>query len=201
MTEHSIPLDRLESQFGIQTPEDLIQPDLSPNGQQVNSLPLPRVDVARGVFITSWGTEIQLADRPVSALIVERLQSEGKPKIPMIEVTLMGKHKQLEPHPNHPGYLARLEEWQADAQMALVRYLFTVGTKGAPPQEFIDEQVSFFPNATAQEMKYLWVVSRLPNDDMSALTEAILGQSIPTPKGLEEVADSFRGADQRQPGE
>lgn len=152
-------------------------------------LKLPRVDPARGVFITSRNEEIQLSDKPVSSLIVERLQQEGKPKIPMIEVTLMGKHKQMEPHVGHAGYQALLAEWQADAQMRVLRYLFVLGTKGQPPQSFIDEQSTFFPNASEQDYKYLWIASRLPDDDMGSFTEAIMGQTLPTAKGVEEVAN------------
>lgn len=152
---------------------------------------LPRVDVARGIFITSRNEEIELSDRPVSSLIVERLQAEGKPKIPMIEVTILGR-KQAEPHPNHEGYKALLIEWEVESQLKLLRYLFTVGTKGQPPQAFVDEQLPFFPNATEQEMKYLWVASRLPDDDLGAFTEAVMGRSLPTPAGQQESADSFR---------
>jgi hypothetical protein len=159
-----------------------------PNGEE-----LPRVDAARGVFITSRGEEIQLADKPISSLIVERLQQEGKPKIPMIEVNLMGKHKQLEPHVGHEGYQARLKEWEAESQIALMRYLFSVGVKGTPPQEFVDEQSQYFPGATDSEMKYLWVASMLPDDDLGAFSEAVMGRTLPTTKGIEQAADSFRG--------
>lgn len=154
---------------------------------------LPRVDALRGVFITSRGEEIELSDKPVSSLIVQQLQQQGKPKIPMIEVTLLGKHKQIEPNVSHEGYQARLKEWEADSQLAVLRYLFSVGTKGKPPQDFIDEQVQYFPNATEQEMKYLWVASRLPDEDMEAFTEAVMGRTLPTSKGIEESANSFRG--------
>lgn len=179
MTEFSMPLEQLEAYV---------------NGH--NDEPAhPRVDVQRGVFITSRGTEIELSSQPVSALIVERLQAEGKPKIPMIEVTLLGKHKQLEPFPQHEGYQTLLKEWEAEGQLKLMRYLFIVGTKGAPPQTFVDEQASFFPNATEQDMKYLWVASRLPDEDMGDFVEAVMGRTLPTAKGMEQAADSFRSAD------
>lgn len=179
MTEHAIPL------------ENLIQINGTENFNPLNET-LPRVDAARGVFITTRGTEIELADHPVSALIVQRIQQDGKPKIPMIEVTLLGKHKQLEPHPAHEGYQARLKEWEEESQITLLRYLFVVGTKGNPPQEFISQQIEFFPNASDSELKYLWVASRLPDEDMGAFTEAVMGRSLPTAKGLDESAESFR---------
>lgn len=150
------------------------------------------VDPVRGVFITSRGEEIALSDKPVSALIVERLQNEGKPRIPDIEVTILGR-KAKEPHPGHAGYIARLAEWESESQLAVLRYLFVIGTKGTPPPEFIEDQRPFFPNATDLEMKYLWVAARLPDEDMGLFTEAVMGRSLVTAKGLEESADSFRG--------
>lgn len=175
---------------------------LSENGSTealVSSVPvppieqsLPRVDVTRGVFLTSDGREVQLSDHPVSALIIERIKSQGKPKIPMIEVTLLGKHKQLEPNPNHEGYQARLAEWEEEMSAALMTYIFNAGVKGQPPPEFVEEQRYYFPDATAQDMKYLWVCTLFPSNDLAALSEAILGQFLTTEKGMAESADSFR---------
>lgn len=189
MTEYTINLDELKNGAVETSPEKAFYPE--PESETA----LPRVDAARGVFITSRGEEIELSDRPISSLIVQRLQSEGKPKIPMVEVTLLGKHKQLEPHPGHEGYVARLKEWEEESQLAVLRYLFVVGTKGQPPAEFVEEQRGYFPSATDSEMKYLWIASRLPDDDMGAFTEAVMGRSLPTTKGMQESADSFRGKD------
>lgn len=183
MTEYAIPLDNLVPEENTNGAYEFTPLSDSPNSA--------RVDPVRGVFITSRGEEIQLSDKPVSALIVERLQNEGKPRIPDIEVSILGR-KAKEPHPGHPGYLARLEEWQAESQMAVLRYMFVVGTKGTPPLEFVEEQRPFFPFATDQEMKYLWIASRLPDEDMALFTEAVLGRSSITSKGLQESADSFR---------
>jgi hypothetical protein len=160
--------------------------------EKPDSLPLPRVDPVRGVFITSRRDEIQLSDKPVSGLIYERLLKEGKPKIPMVEVTLVGGRKQLEPHPGHEGYLALLEEWQEQAYLRMIKYLFTVGVKGQPPQSFVDEHLAFFPGSSEPDLKYLWVCSFVPDDDIEPLTQAIMGKSIPTAEGLQESADSFR---------
>lgn len=192
MTEYGIELDELAEKFGNNgsghAPED-ISPilQLEPDAET-----LPRVDASRGVFITSRSEEIELSDKPISSLIVERLQQEGKPKIPMIEVTLLGKHKQMEPHAGHPGYMAQLKEWEVQSQLAVFRYMFIVGTKGQPPQEFIEEQAAFFPTITAGEMKYLWIASRLPDADVGLFVEAVMGRTLPTAKGMQESADSFR---------
>lgn len=180
MTEISIPLADLQ------------------NGQPADYVPivgetLPRVDAVAGVFLTSKGGRIALSDRQVSALIIQRIQQQGKPKIPLVEVTLMGKHKQMEAHPHDEGYLAQLAEWEEESNASLLRYLFNVGVKGQPPQEFLDEYRYYVPDASPQELKYLWVSSQLPDDDIGAFTEALIGQSEPTQKGLDEAADSFRG--------
>lgn len=150
---------------------------------------LPGIDPARGVFITSRGEEVELSGKPVSALMLERLANEGKPKIPMVEVTLMGKHKQLEAHPNDPSYQALLEEWSMESKMKTMRYLFIMGVKGQPPEDFIAEQREFFPNATANDFKYLWVASLIPDEDIDVFMEAVIGRSIPTAKGLEQSAN------------
>lgn len=150
------------------------------------------IDVQRRVFITSNGNQIQLSDKVINALTVQYIQSQGKPEIPNIEVTLLGKHKQIEPFPQHEGYQARLREWQEQSNLAMMRYLFTLGVKGEPPEDFVETQREFFPDATKTEMKYLWVTSLVPDDDLSLFTEAIMGQNEPTEKGLEESAKSFR---------
>lgn len=159
------------------------------NGQQEPEVKGPRVDPRRGVFITSRGNEIELSDHPISAMIVQRLSQLGKPKIPMIEVTLMGKHKQLEAHPHDEGYLALMEQWREEAELRTGTYMFNTGVKGQPPQDFLDEHVPLFPDASPAELKYLWVCSMLPTDDIIPFTEALVSRAAPTTKGLEEAAN------------
>lgn len=174
MTEISIPLDQLLN---------------GSNGHLAIELDAARVDAARGVFITSKGDELELTGKQVNKLILERIINEGKPRIPMIEVTLLGKHKQLEPNANDPGYLALLEEWQSEQQIRVLRYLFVVGVKGQPPPDFVDEQRPFFASFSDVDAKYLWVSSMLPEGDIEAFTEALMGQTQPTAKGVEESAN------------
>lgn len=190
MAEFTIPVPALDDEDGVMPVLDFVP------GADV----LPRLDAARGVFITSKGEEIQLSNKPVSALIVQQIQNQGKPSIPKVEITLLGKHKQLEANPEHPGYKAELKEWEENSNLAVLRYLCVVGVKGDAPADFIEEHRVFFPNATAAEMKYLWVASRIPDDDLASFTEAVMGQSVPTAKGLEESANSFRREDQRDGG-
>lgn len=182
MSEFTIPVAALDDEGGVYAALDFVP------GADV----LPRVDAARGVFITSKGDEIELSNKSVSALIAQQIQSQGKPDIPKVEVLLLGKYKQLEANPQHPGYIAALAEWEEKSNLAVLRYLCVVGVKGQAPAEFVEEHAVFFPNATATEMKYLWVASRIPDDDLAAFTEAVMGQGAPTAKGLETSAAAFR---------
>lgn len=174
----------------------LVEVEASLNGHEEEAGASPastahaaHVDIQRGVFVTSRGNEIELSGKHVSALMLERLVNEGKPKIPMKEVLILGKHKQMEANANDPSYLALLAEWQTSQKISTLIYVFTIGVKGNPDAEFIDDQASFFPNANATDMKYLWVCSQLPDEDIDKLAEAIIGQGSPTAKGLDEAAN------------
>jgi len=151
--------------------------------------PKAHVVPERGVFITSRGTEIELSGQAVSSLMLERITNANKPKIPRKEVLLLGKHKEMQANASDPDYLALMEEWKAEQNVNVMRYVFVVGTKGQPPQEFIDTQLQFFPDARDSDLKYLWVSSKLPDEDIDVFTEAILGKNLATTKGLEEAAN------------
>lgn len=157
--------------------------------QVKDTTPSAHLDAERGVFITSTRNEIALSGKGISALMLERITNEGKPKIPRQEVTLLGKHKEMQANANDPGYLALLEEWRDEQNIRVMRYMFNVGVSGAPSEAFSDEQRQFFPNATAVDLKYLWVASLLPDDDIDKFTEAIMGRGLTTVKGLEEAAN------------
>jgi len=58
-----------------------------------------------------------------------------------------------------------------------------------PPEEFVTDHLTFFPNATDLDMKYLWICSRVPNEDIDAISDAIMGRMLPTTKGMDEAAN------------
>lgn len=147
------------------------------------------VDTARGVFVNSRGEDIELSGKRVSSLMLERFINEGKPRIPMKEVLVLGKHKQMEANPNDPGYLALLAEWEGNQRINQLIYLFTLGVKGKPDDEFVADQLAFFPDASDVTLKYLWVCSMVPDEDIQLLAEAIIGKMLPTTKGLDEAAN------------
>lgn len=174
---------------------DFSNVSISPNGHEAASTPdavstpEAHLDVQRGVFVTSRGTDIELSGKRISALMLERLINGGKPSIPMKEVTILGKHKQMEANPNDPGYLALKKEWEDNQRISTLIYVFTIGVKGKPDDEFIADQRPFFPDMNDTEMKYLWVCSLVPDEDIDKLADAIIGQSLPTQKGLDSAAN------------
>lgn len=160
--------------------------------EAVRSEPAAHLDTARGMFVTSEGEELKL--RPVRALMVERIVNgtAGKPKVPQVEVLIAGKHRRMEDNPADETYQAALAEWKQKKNETLMTYLLTAGISGTPPEVFVEESSLLFPDANDLEMKYLWVISRVPDNDIEALMEAIMGQTALTQKGLEDAAANFQ---------
>lgn len=147
------------------------------------------VNAEKGVFVTSNGNELELSGQAISALMLERITNEGKPRIPRVEVLLLGKHKELQANPNDPGYLALLQEWEGDQSIRVMRYMFCVGVKATPSAEFVEIHRQFMPDATDLDLKYLWVSSLVPNGDIDSFTNALLGQFGVTTKGIDDAAN------------
>lgn len=158
-----------------------------------DSTSIAHVDAEKGVFVTSKGTELQLSGQAISALMLERITNEGKPKIPRVEVTLLGKHKELQANPKDPSYLALLKEWEEEQSIRVMRYMFCVGVKAMPEPEFAELHRQFMPDATELDLKYLWVSSLVPDKDVDKFTEALLGQFGVTSKGIDDAAN-FSGS-------
>lgn len=160
-----------------------------------------QLDVENAIFTASSGKTFQLR-RPngITSLVLERVKQQGKPRVPMVEVTIGGKYKQLEANPNDAGYKALLEEWEAESGLRTMRYIFVTGIEEDVPPEFAQEKGEFFPDATGTDFKYLWIVSHLSDEDTEGLTEAILSMSIPTARGLKDAANSFRHNGKRASG-
>ncbi len=139
----------------------------------------------------------------LSSLVVERIQSDekGKPQIPVLEVTYADGQKGQETNANDPEYLLADARWRMGKSYLLMRYVLTEGIAGKPPKEFIKRyRELYFPEASDDELKYMWVASLLPDqDDIAVLMRAIMGQTIPTGEGLEEAAATFPGDGERLP--
>lgn len=172
-------------------------PEIEVVENHVEKPELPRLDIAGGKFYTSNGNVIELSNRHVSQLMLERVINTGKPKVPHVEITLMGKHKEIQENRNDPSYIQALKDWEGEQQLRILRYMFDIGVKGEPPEWFIDEQTDYFPDASRVDLKYLWVSSLVPDVDMEAFSDTLIGRFIATAKGLDESAKSFRSEDQR----
>lgn len=151
-----------------------------------------RLDPVNKTYTLSNGEVLQLTGKRITSLVLERFSSEGKPLIPVVEVTIGGKHKSVEYHHHDPGYEAKLAEWQEQVNLRTMRYIFTRGIAGDPPEEFVEEHRYWFPNIDRVEMRYIWLCSIIPDDDINDLTDALIGMSMPTAGGISEVAESFR---------
>lgn len=153
----------------------------------------PRVDYERRVFVTRDGVELKLAR--VSAIILERLNADqsGKPKPPLVEVKIAGKHTRQESNPDDPEFKEALESWNRERSTQVVKYVFTHGVENEPPEAFLEEHREYFPEATRRDLKYLWVASLVDQvpTDVSKLVEAITGQTLVTQEGLETAMQSF----------
>lgn len=159
----------------------------------------PRIDYGRRVFITRSGVELQL--QRVSPVILERIHGDrsGKPKVPRVEVKMAGGHTRVEDNPNDPDYAQALKEWNQDHNSRIVKYVFVHGIANETPVEFVQEHAEFFPDATASDMKYLWIGSLVDEEstDIQKLIEAITGQNAITEEGLEQATASFPGDGER----
>lgn len=173
-------------------------------GVESDSTPSPdtpkgHLDAERGVYVTRSGIELELVKVPY--LVLERLMNDksGRPKPPIVEVTIAGKYKHREPNPNDEGYKQALAEWESEYQFRLFRYLFSQGVRCDVPSEFVKTHLEFFPGSSDAFLQYLWVCTLLEDDadEIAALSDAIMGQSMPTQSGLQDAANGFRRNGQR----
>jgi hypothetical protein len=152
------------------------------------------LDAERGMYVTRSGIELALVKVPY--LVLERLLNDksGRPKPPIVEVTIAGKYKNREANPNDPDYKQALGEWESEYQFRLFRYLFSKGVQCDVPSEFVKEHLEFFPGSSEAFLQYLFVCTLLEDDpdEIAALSDAIMGQTMPTQSGLEVSADQFQ---------
>lgn len=159
----------------------------------------PCVDYERRVFIARDGTEVRL--KPISRLVLERLYNDqsGKPKVPKVPVNIAGQQRMQE-NPDDPDYLSAVQRWEGERNLRITRYFLIYGVADDAPDDFVQEYREFFPDASANELRYLWLVGLLGEDnpeDWELITAAITGQTAPTEKGVAQSTDSFRGTGER----
>lgn len=153
------------------------------------------VDYENHQFVTRDG--IRLSLQPISKMVLERLYADqnGKPKPPIVEVTIGGQFVRKEPNPDDPDYKLALKKWQDAKNFRLLKFGIVHGVKDCPPVEFVQEYDEYFPGETEPNMKYLWIVSMMGPDgeDAKMLADAIVGQTVITETGVKEAENSFPG--------
>lgn len=154
------------------------------------------VDTKAGTFTTSKGEVLAARmDVDVSATLLDRMRLQGKPEVPMVEVTVIGGRKQWQSNPQDPNYLAAVELFNNESNERIARYVLLHLLKSRPvPEEWLAVHREYFPGASEAELKFNWLSSRIGDtaEEWSAVTAFALGRAIPTQEGLNEAAASFR---------
>lgn len=155
-----------------------------------------KVDHKKRTVTVEGGVTFHL--RRISTLILERLRADvhGRPTPPIQTVTYANGATAEEANPNDPDYLRAMQEWELARAYKVTRYTLTEGIVEEAPKEFSKRyRELYFPEATEDELKYLWVCSHLSDQDAAVeLMKIIVGQTIPTEQGFEQAKETFPGA-------
>lgn len=177
---------------------------LTKNGYAPEQVELaPGFHKERGVFVTQSGQTFTIAK--TNPLLIERLvdTQQGKPDVPVIEVSAPGGRKRLESNPRDPDYLEAVAVWEREKQIKLLVYLFSKGIRENPTPEEVENLRDVLPDESEAMYKYLWVGEKVEGDldtgEAILLMQAIMGLVRPTQEGLEEAAASFQSDGQRLP--
>lgn len=147
----------------------------------------------RREFTTSAGATLPL--RGIPAMLVRQLYADetGKPKPPIVEVTY-GKKTVKETNEHDPDYLAAMAAWTEARNFRIMVYVVARGVCLDPNKTESEHLAAFFPGSNVAERKYAWILEMLDNDEeAAALMMTILGQTVPTEKGIRDAEDRFPG--------
>lgn len=150
-------------------------------------------------FETLEGTIFRL--RPLSPLIINHIEIQWeakKPKVPVVEVHING-HTAKETNPHDPEYLEQVAAWQRAKANANYTTIFGLGIVDDVPKDLAKLYMSMLPDATPGDLRAFWATSvvGINTDECNALIERIVGQTMPTEKGLELSSERFQGDDKR----
>ena len=153
-----------------------------------------QLNIETGVYTSNRGLEIKIL--PISPMAVGALRSDqtGKPLPPIVEVNVAGNKRMME-NTDHPDYKARIEDWESDRNMQMMRYVLAAGTNIPAPADWIETMGAFFPNPTPTNLRVYWLFEQLDTDEVTDLMDHIMGRSMPTEKGLQIARDRFPGND------
>jgi hypothetical protein len=157
-------------------------------------------------FETRTGVVLEL--RMVGAWLVN--QARRSLKEPQVPVQMIEDKGREEPNPNHPDYIAAMEQYQAQlANLIMDTYLY-LGTvlvskpdnlPGPNDGDWAEELALFGIPTRDTKLRYAdWiknVVLRGDMEEFTALREAIGNVNAVTETAVAEAADSFRGIPER----
>lgn len=146
------------------------------------------------------GTVVTLMQIPAMLAADFYNTEHGKPEPPM--KVMEESVGQIEvPDEEDEDYKNALAQWEMDHSLELVRFCALWGVKTDPAADDpIIKRLSFIrKEAEVDELKYLWIMSKLTTDDsISAFIEAVIGQTTLTTEGVEEASDPDRFRDSRE---
>lgn len=174
--------------------------EMEAEAMRIEKLMTPVDTTAPKTYTTKSGVVLEL--RPISPVLIRRWKNNtyGRPQPPVVESVVGPQKKKVrEVNPEDPEYLAALAEWEEAHNEQLVMYLFTRGILSEPETADIERLQMLLPGESDMGLKYSWVLEMLDGDDeITALSFAIMGLTAPTEKGISEAEDRFQRDGERQ---
>lgn len=170
----------------------------SPARGQVVKISPSKLNPRTSEWTSETGAVLKL--RPISWLAVQRITSgnpKTRPPMPKATVTYANGQVAEEANPNDPEYILAMEDWTRDSQYRSMQYALGTGVVVAVPDEFKRSHLEFFPEASETELRCLYVMSQITQDEFMSLFDAIMGKTGPTEDGVEDATQSFRGDSER----
>ena len=156
------------------------------------------IPVSEHTYTTKSGVALEL--RQISAIFIRRMQRDtwGKPQPPIVE-SRVGPKKVIvrETNQDDPEYKAALALWNEEHNERMLIYVMARGIVNEPSAEDIERIRSFFPGETADGLKYAWLLEMMSDEEVGELSQAIMGLSIPTEKGIADAEARFPGDGER----
>lgn len=120
-----------------------------------------------------------------------------RPEVPEVEVDYgKGRPKGVEKNPNDAAYRDAMMDWEFQQNIKVMMLVFNLGIAEGPSDDFAEIIAEIEPSFGPATIKYEWVLSTMSTDEeVSKLSELVLGQSIPTAEGVENAEAEFPGDD------
>lgn len=125
-------------------------------------------------------------------------KSIPKPAPPMATVDYGDGKTREEPNEADPQYQAQLNEWQAAVSARSQDVILRLGVQAEIDPEAVAERRAEMdalglPSDTDDHLFYLKHVAIESDADLTAITDAVLSKSQPTPQAVAQHQETFRG--------